>query len=224
MSFLLIDKPKGITSHDVVDRIREITGEKRVGHSGTLDPLATGLLVIGVERGSTKKLGQISGRDKTYEAELILGEERETLDAEGSMTSVYNGQKPTFQKIKQALRYFEGEYEQLPPKFSAIKIKGKKAYELARMGKKVTLKPRKVKIYKIGFISYEYPSLKIETTVSSGTYVRSLARDIGKYLGTGAFLNNLRRISIGKYKLESSTSLDKLKKNNWKDFVVELIK
>src|SRR3989344_6091224 len=171
--FLLIDKPKGITSHDVIDKIRKITGEKKVGHAGTLDPNATGLLIIGVGRDSTKKLSLITKDEKTYEAEVYLGEERDTDDDEGMLISKATGVlAPSKEEIDLTLSNFIGTQEQIPPPYSAIKLKGKKAYELARKGKVVKLKPRKITVYSIKALSYSYPTLEIETIVSSGTYIR----------------------------------------------------
>ena len=214
--FLLIDKPKGMTSHDVVDVVRNKTGEKRVGHGGTLDPNATGLLIVGVGREATRKLHEISaGKDKEYEAEIMLGEERDTGDLEGRKLSIFNSQFSINSQISKSnvtktLNFFIGEQMQVPPEYSAIKIKGKKAYELAREGKKVTLQPRKVVIHSIKLLSYSYPVLRISCRVSSGTYIRSLAVDIGRKLGTGAYLNNLRRTRIGEYKVEDAIQLHDL--------------
>jgi tRNA pseudouridine55 synthase len=212
--FLLIDKPKGITSHDVVDRIRKITGEYRVGHAGTLDPNATGLLIVGVGRESTKKLSEFLKSDKEYEAEIFLGEERETDDTEGVIRNTQhatcNTIKPNNKLIRLILESFVGEQMQTPPAYSAIKIKGKKAYQLARKNLSLSLSPRKITIYSIQLLEYEYPILKIKTKVSSGTYIRSLARDIGRIIGCGAYLKNLRRLSIGSYSVENAVKISKL--------------
>jgi tRNA pseudouridine55 synthase len=219
--FLLIDKPKGISSHDVIYRLRKITGEKKIGHAGTLDPNATGLLLVGVGRESTKKLWTKFGKlDKTYSAEITLGEERETDDVKGEIRDPEFVTRinliPRKPLIEEALKTFVGEQLQIPPAFSAIKIKGKKAYELARKGPSLcpSLSPRKVTIYSIKLLEYKFPTLVIETKVSSGTYVRALARDLGRKLKCGAYLNNLRRVKIGKYKVENSVCLDKLTSKN----------
>lgn len=215
--FLLLDKPAGMTSHDVVDQVRKITSEKRVGHGGTLDPNATGLLIVGMGRESTKKLGEIArGMSKTYVAEIVLGEERDTDDVEGKVLAKARGVLPPSEKeVGKLLFGLHGEREQVPPKFSAIKIKGKRAYQLAREGNKFNLKPRKITIYRINLLRYNYPYLKIKVEVSSGTYIRALARDIGKQLGVGAYLADLRRTRIGKFSVQNAVSLDKLTKNNW---------
>src|SRR5581483_5550688 len=157
---LLIDKPKGWTSHDVVAKVRNILHEKKVGHAGTLDPNATGLLVVGTGP-DTKKLGEITkNTNKTYEGELILGKTSTTDDVDGEIT-VFNDQKiPTENEIKEVLKSFTGEIEQIPPAYSAIKIHGKKSYNLARKNKAVNLPPRKVSIFNITLDYYKYPKVK----------------------------------------------------------------
>lgn len=217
--FLFIDKPKGLTSHAVVNALRKITGEKKVGHAGTLDPNATGLLIVGVGRESTKKLSKISTDDKVYYAEIYLGEEKDTDDVEGKTTFKKEINSPPPESlIKEIMASFEGESSQTPPAFSAIKIKGKKAYELARKGKKPNLKPRKVTIYKIKIISYKYPVLKLRVKVSKGTYIRSLARDLGRKLEVGAYLKNLRREKINGFSVKDAVKLKDLTAENFKDF------
>ncbi len=211
---LLIDKPKGWTSFDVVAKVRSITKEKKVGHGGTLDPNATGLLIVGTGS-DTKKLGEITkNQNKTYEAEIVLGETRDTDDVEGKIIrfAEQNVKKPDEEDIKQILTTFEGEQIQMPPQFSAIKINGKKSYDQAREGINVKLEPRKVNFYKIHLVSYKYPVLKITCEVSSGTYIRSLARDIGNKLGTYGYLNELRRTQVGEYLVEKAITLSELQK------------
>jgi len=222
--FILIDKPKGITSHDVIVRLRKITQEKKIGHAGTLDPNATGLLIVGVGRESTKKLGKISkGTKKIYEAEIFLGEEKDTDDIEGILISKAKGFLPPSEKeVRLILSSFIGEQEQAPPSFSAIKIKGKKAYEIARKGGKVKLTPRTITFYSLRLIKYHYPVLTVKTIVSPGTYIRSLARDLGKKLGCGAYLKNLRRMGTGKFSIDEAVKLDILNKKNWKSFTKEI--
>jgi len=215
---LLIDKPKGITSHDVVSRVRKITGEKRVGHAGTLDPNATGLLIVGVGRESTKKLGFYSQNvKKIYNADVVLGEERDTDDPEGKVTFIDKKlAKIPLSKIKSVLKDFEGDQEQIPPIYSAIRIRGKKAYEIAREGKKVNMPPRQITIHSIKLLKYSFPLLKLKITCSSGTYIRSLARDLGEALGTKSYLKNLRRTAVGAANIKNSIKLENLDEN-WKD-------
>ena len=210
--FLLIDKPKGITSHDVVNKVRNVTSQRRVGHAGTLDPNATGLLIVGVGREFTKKLGYLSkGVTKVYEAHVVLGEIRDTDDSEGATVENYKGTKlPGYKKIEETLESFKGEQMQVPPAFSAIKLKGKKAYELARKGKEVKLEPRKITIVTIKLEKYKYPDLLFVCEVSSGTYIRALARDIGEKLKTGAYLKDLRRLKIGDYDIKDAIKLEDL--------------
>ncbi|OGY18177.1 MAG: tRNA pseudouridine(55) synthase TruB [Candidatus Chisholmbacteria bacterium RIFCSPLOWO2_01_FULL_50_28] len=223
MPFLLIDKPEGMTSHDVVDRVRAITGERRVGHGGTLDPMASGLLIVGVGREATRKLGTVTkGMDKKYNAEIVLGEERDTDDREGMVITKAVGVLPPPRKeIEATLGKFIGRVSQVPPQFSAVKTGGKKAYQQARMGERVHLEPRKVTIYSIKLIDYRYPIIEIESKVSSGTYIRALARDIGRMLGTGAYLGRLRRLRIGTYAVEQAVELDRLGRENWKTHAIE---
>jgi len=208
--FLLIDKPKGITSHDVVDRVREITGERKVGHAGTLDPNATGLLVLGIRREATRELGKISkATKKIYEAEIYLGEERDTDDIEGIVVSKVKGfLAPSKNEVVKVLASFIGKQSQKPPIFSAIKIRGKKAYELARKGRKVEIKPRRIVVYSIDLIDYKFPSLAIRTKVSSGTYIRAVARDIGDKLGLPTYLKYLCRNKIADISLERNFFTD----------------
>jgi tRNA pseudouridine55 synthase len=207
---LLIDKPAGWTSHDVVAKIRSLlkkeTGQKvKVGHAGTLDPAAMGLLVILV--GSyCKRAGEFSKLDKTYEAELILGKVSTTGDSEGEITEK-SAKKPSKEAIEQVLNGFTGEIQQTPHKFSAMKVGGQRAYKLARADKEVVLEPRKVTIHGIEDVKYIYPKLNFTTEVSSGTYIRSLAEDIGEKLGTGAYLSALRRTKIGNFDIKDSKTL-----------------
>lgn len=192
--------------------LRQGYGKVKVGHGGTLDPNATGLLIVGVGREFTKKLGDFTkNTKKTYEAEISLGATSNTDDIEGEITQISKN-VVSRKKVEEVVNGFAGVQMQNPPIFSAIKLKGKKAYELARRGKEVKLEPRKVTVYSIKLLSYDYPALKIECEVSSGTYIRALARDIGEKLGTGAYLANLKRTGIGKFKLEDALSLEEIGK------------
>ena len=219
----MINKPKGMTSHDVIYHVRKITGEKKVGHGGTLDPNATGLLIVGVSRNATKMLGEITkNTSKEYIAEITLGEERTTDDSEGKVTNSSN-KKIDFDKIKSVLNKFKGKQKQIPPIFSAIKKDGKKAYEMARKGKDVKLEPREIEVFEVELLSYNYPIMEARFKVSSGTYIRSLARDIGRALGTYAYLSNLQRTAIGKFTINQSVKLEGLDTSNWKEYIIESI-
>jgi tRNA pseudouridine55 synthase len=219
--FILINKPAGITSHDVVDRLREITKIKRIGHSGTLDPFATGLLILGIGREFTKKLSIFQKKDKEYIATLRLGAESNTFDREGKIVERKVEKIPEKKEIEKILKSFLGEIEQIPPTFSAKKIKGKKLYELARRGIKVKPKPQKVKIYEISILEYKFPYLKIKVKCSSGTYIRSLANDIGKKLECGAYAEKLVRTKIGEFSIENAIDLSKLNYQNWRNFLIK---
>jgi tRNA pseudouridine55 synthase len=217
--FILINKPAGFTSHDVVDRLREITKIKKIGHAGTLDPFATGLLILGIGREFTKKLSIFQKKDKEYIATLRLGAESDTFDKEGKILEKKVEKIPERKEIEEVLKSFLGEIEQIPPAFSAKKIEGKKLYELARKGIKVQPKPQKVKIYEISILEYRFPYLKIKVKCSSGTYIRSLANDVGKKLGCGAYVEELERTKIGEFSVEKAIELSRLNHQNWKNFL-----
>lgn len=207
----LLNKPPGISSHDVVNVVRKLTGEKRVGHGGTLDPFAEGLLIVGVGREFTKKLGEITkAKDKTYIATITLGEERDTGDVEGKAVFKYDGLIPSRKAVSNVVSKYLGGYMQEPPVYSAIKVNGRKAYELARKGRSVALPKRRVEVYVARVISYDYPLLQVEFKVSSGTYIRSLARDIGRDIGTGGYLTALVRTRVGEYDLKDALTLEGL--------------
>ena len=218
---ILFNKPKDYTSYQIVEFFKKRT-KKKVGHGGTLDPLAEGLLILGIGE-YTKELNKFLKESiKTYVAEIVLGARSTTYDREGRIYP--NDDRinyPNTDRIKEVLSSFIGEIEQLPPPFSAVKIKGKPAYLLARKGKKVELKPRKVKIYEIKILDYNWPALKIETTVSSGTYIRSLANDIGEKLGCGGYLNDLKRTRINEFKVEEALTFEDIE-NNFLEFYAKV--
>jgi len=214
---LLVDKPEGWTSHDVVAKVRGIikanTGQKvKVGHTGTLDPMATGLLVL-VLGSYTKRAGEFSKLDKVYEAELTLGVTSPTGDKEGELTET-SDEQPEKTTAEAVLGRFEGEILQKPHIYSAVKINGQRAYKAARAGKTVEIEPRKVTISQLLITSYQYPKLKITCKVSSGTYIRSLAEDIGQALGTGAYLSALRRTQVGSLVVSEALKLEALSNEN----------
>lgn len=208
---LLVDKPAGWTSFDVVNYVRKMVaqaeGKKprqvKVGHTGTLDPFATGLLVLLIGKEYTKKAGELSKQDKTYEVAMKLGATSSTGDPEGEITSV-SDTRPTKKALTEALKRFMGQIEQVPPAFSAVKINGQRAYKLARAGKEVKIDPRKVTINRLELVDYNYPEVKLTADVSSGTYIRSLVEDIGGALGVGAYTITLRRTTIGAYNVTNA--------------------
>ena len=208
---ILVDKPVGISSFGVVAKVRGYLRAKcgrkvKVGHTGTLDPFATGLLIL-LSGKMTKKSGEFLKLDKEYVADLKLGFTSSTGDPEGEIVEV-DGRIPDKNEIERVLNEFIGEIEQTPPKYSAIKINGQRAYKLARKGVDFEVPTRKVKIYGIEILKYDYPELTIRCRVSSGTYIRTLAEDIGAKLGTGAYLTALRRTRIGDYNVGDAKTLD----------------
>lgn len=214
---LCIDKQAGISSFGVVAKARWViskaTGKKsKVGHAGTLDPFATGLLILLVGN-ATKHADKFLKLDKSYQATVHLGLNSTTADPEGEITPFSNHQ-PTNEEVTKTLEELSGTIEQTPPIFSAIKVNGQRAYHLARKGQAVELKPRKVTIYGYSNVSYEYPYINFTVDVSSGTYIRSLAVDIGNKLGTGAYLEKLRRTKVGKYSINDAHKLDSLDPEN----------
>lgn len=209
-----INKPKGPTSHDIINRMRKITGVKRVGHAGTLDPLASGVLVIGIGRDATKKLGTVVQKEKEYLATIRLGQTSTTDDEEGEkIIPAAEFQIPDTEALQNTLPKFVGIIQQVPPKFSAIKVNGQSAYRLARKGQDVNLKPRNVEIKEIEIMSYEFPTLCIRVVTGPGTYIRSLARDIGEALGAGAYLSDLVRTRVGEYSLEATFTVEEFAQN-----------
>ena len=222
--FLLVSKPSGITSHDAIDYLRKITKIKKIGHAGTLDPLAEGLLIVAIGREYTKRLSLFLKKDKEYIATIKLGEVSDTFDKEGKIEKKKIKKVPELLEIEDVLIKFVGEINQIPPIFSAKKVKGKKLYELARKGIKVEPEPTKVKIYELQILEYNFPYLKLKVFCSSGTYIRSLANDIGKELGCGALLESLKRTKIGEYSLEDAVDLYSLNEKNWKNYLFYEIK
>ena len=248
IGFLLIDKPDGMTSHDVVARVRRLTGEKRVGHAGTLDPFATGLLVVGVGRLATREFPKLVGLGKEYEAEFLLGATSDTDDRTGTLTPRIqshfsgvpageplgipsavgddhvlldgDGTKVPLNSIRSAIAELTGPISQIPPNYSAIKIGGKKMYEAAREGKPMVAKAREVTVYSFEIVdgprTTPNPSLqkegrlKVKIACSTGTYIRSLARDLGTKLGVGGYVQELRRTSVGPLRIDEAIPLKTL--------------
>jgi tRNA pseudouridine55 synthase len=214
---LLVDKPRGWTSFDVVNYIRRIIatteGKKpknvKVGHTGTLDPLATGLLVILIGKEYTRRAMEWSKLDKTYEVTMQLGVTSTTGDDEGEKTPV-SGLEPGREAVEAALAKFTGDIMQTPPIYSAMKVGGVRAYKLAREGREVVLEPRPARIDANILTEYAYPYVHFTSSVSSGTYIRSLVEDIGAALGTGAYMSDLRRTRVGEFELTNACSVENL--------------
>jgi tRNA pseudouridine55 synthase len=208
---LVVDKPVGLTSHDVVQIVRKGTNIRRAGHTGTLDPRASGVLVILI--GPAVRLSEyVSASDKRYQAVVRLGVSTDTYDADGRIEST-SPVNVTEEQFEEALKHFVGEIEQVPPPYSAVKIKGRKAYEMAREGEEVDLTPRKIQVYNLELLEWAMPEAVIDVYCSSGTYVRSLANDLGEKLGCGAHLVGLRRTKSGRFTLRDAVPLRKLKEH-----------
>lgn len=203
-----IYKPSGPTSNQVLQDIKRALGKKiKIGHAGTLDPLARGVLVIGIGRQHTKKLKDIVGQEKEYLATIKLGMTSTTDDEEGKKEVIRPDVIPGRPLVNNIIGEFIGEIEQVPPIFSAVKIKGQEAYKRARRGEKINIEPRRVLIKGIEILDYQYPNLKLKITCGPGTYIRSLARDIGEKLGTGGYLADLERSRVGKFPANSACPL-----------------
>lgn len=225
--FLLIDKPADWTSHDAVAylrrTIRQALGIKKIkiGHAGTLDPFATGLLIIGVGKEATKQLSHYQRLPKVYEATITLGATSDTQDGTGIISeTVPQPSAATKEQIEQTLLSFLGKQEQLPPMYSAKKIQGKKLYQLARSGQEIERKPHHITIYRLERIAYQWPELSFRAEVSSGTYIRTLAHDIGTTLGVGAYCKTLRRTSTGPYRVQDAIAPTDITQENWQERLI----
>lgn len=219
--FLNIDKSPGMTSHDVVARLRRGLKLKKVGHAGTLDPLATGVLVICL--GPATRLSEyVMGHRKRYRAVVHVGIETDTYDAEGAITRQVDVSELNRQQVEASLLQFVGDLQQIPPAYSAIKQSGRKLYEMARAGQTVELQPRPVSIYAIQMVEWIPPTFTLEIECSAGTYIRSVAFDVGRALGTGAHLSGLVRLSSGAFRQSDSVKLDEvLAAPDWIKYLVD---
>ncbi|ORW17708.1 tRNA pseudouridine synthase B [Mycolicibacter nonchromogenicus] len=210
---VIVDKPAGITSHDVVSRCRRFFGTRKVGHAGTLDPMATGVLVIGIER-ATKILGLLTASQKSYAATIRLGQTTSTEDAEGEVLETISAAHLTDAQIEAAIGGLRGDIEQVPSTVSAIKVAGKRSYQLAREGRAVDLPARPVRIERFELLEVRraggFVDLDVEVDCSAGTYIRALARDVGGELGVGGHLTALRRTRAGSFGLDQARTLDEL--------------
>jgi tRNA pseudouridine55 synthase len=210
---VIVDKPQGLTSHDVVARIRRLAGTRRVGHAGTLDPMATGVLVIGVEK-ATRLLGHLTLTEKEYSATIRLGQATDTDDAEGQVIAETSAAGVSEASLEAAVTALTGEIAQVPPGYSAIKVSGKRAYRLAREGAAPELAPRTVTVTAFDVLAVrragDLLDADVTVTCSSGTYIRALARDLGRALGVGGHLTALRRTRVGPYEIAAAATLDQL--------------
>ena len=209
---LNIYKEKGYTSHDVVARLRGIVGQRKIGHTGTLDPDAEGVLPVCLGR-ATKVCDLLTDKDKTYEAVMLLGCVTDTQDVSGEILEEKDPSALSEEKVRDCIQGYIGEYEQIPPMYSAIKINGKKLYELAREGKTVERKARKVHIFDIRILEMNLPRVRMEVSCSKGTYIRTLCYDIGQSLGCGACMETLLRTRVGRFTLEDSVKLDEVQES-----------
>lgn len=208
--FLNVNKPKGMTSHDVVDEIRKLVGREKVGHTGTLDPEATGALPIAIGRAT--KIIQFLEEGKGYRATMRLGITTDTQDITGKIIAKSEEINIPEERIREVFKNFLGKIEQIPPMVSALKVKGKRLYKLAREGKRVERPKREVKIYNLNLLEYKLPDIIFEVNCSKGTYIRTLCHDMGKALGSGACLKDLVRTKSGIFTLKESHTLEELKK------------
>jgi tRNA pseudouridine55 synthase len=206
---LNINKPAGCSSRHVVDRIERLVRPAKVGHAGTLDPLATGVLVICVGQ-ATRLIPYVQQMPKQYRATFLLGRRSETDDIEGEVTEVNDAPQPSRRALENAFPQFLGDVEQVPPAHSAVKVAGRRAYKLARAGKSIALSPRRVTIHRLVIRYYNYPKLQLDIECGSGTYVRSLGRDLAAAVGTGAVMSALERTSIGDFHVDRALALDDL--------------
>lgn len=219
---LNVYKEKGYTSHDVVAKLRGITGQKKIGHTGTLDPKAAGVLPVCLGKG-TKLCELLTDEDKTYEAVLLLGKKTDTQDIWGEVLAERNTKTLTEEAVTEAVFSFLGEYDQIPPMYSALKVNGRKLYELARRGQVVKRSPRRVKIHDIRLLEMSLPRVRMSVTCSKGTYIRTLCDDIGEKLGCGGCMEELTRTRAGRFTVSDSRTLDEIRTAFERDRLAELV-
>jgi len=234
--FLLIDKPREWTSFDIVAKLRRITGIRKIGHAGTLDPLATGLLIVAIGRGATKQIQHLMKKDKTYITTGRLGAVSDSYDADGQVFES-RGEMPSYiaeqnwalskelitaEQLEAAVQNFRGNIQQEPPMFSAKKVGGKKLYELARQGKVIERKKNDVTIYEAAVTRFEYPEFDMKIACSTGTYIRSIVHDIGQSLGAGAYITILRRTHIDRFSVEDAWGIDQITPENWQQKLIQI--
>jgi tRNA pseudouridine55 synthase len=218
--FLLIDKEPGWTSHDIVAKLRTITGVGKIGHAGTLDPFASGLLIVGVGREATKRLSTIKDLSKTYEAVIFLGATSNTQDCTGRIVQVEETGEPSSGAVEKVIQSFIGQQPQTPPMYSAKKVGGKRLYHLARQGKTIERAPHNIVIYDVSLLSYNFPRITVSVKCSPGTYIRTLAADIGDALGCGAYCERLRRTHIGTDAVKNAHTISGVPKIGWQELLM----
>ena len=216
---LVIDKPAGWTSHDVVAKARGLTGIRQIGHSGTLDPMATGVLVLCLGK-ATRLLEYLTGLPKTYLAGITLGSATDTYDATGTVIFQHPLPELTLEALERALDAFRGEIMQTPPAYSAIKRNGEAQYKRARRGETVELDPRPVTVYELTLMEFDDGVIQIRITCSAGTYVRSIAHDLGEVLGCGAHLSSLRRLAVGPFGIDQAVTLQQMAEEDWQRWLL----
>lgn len=216
---LNVNKPSGITSRRVVDRVERLGRRLKVGHAGTLDPLASGVLVLCVGS-ATRLIEYVQRMPKRYSATFLLGRESPTEDIEGDVVELADPPTPSLEAIRRAADSLTGEILQRPPAFSALKIAGRRAYDLARKGQEVDLQPRTIRVYRIDVVGYDYPELRLDIECGSGTYVRSLGRDLAESLGTAAVMSALARMAIGGFRVEEALDPESLTTDNWAQYLL----
>lgn len=215
-------KEKGFTSHDVVAKLRGIVGQKKIGHTGTLDPDATGVLPVCLGK-ATKLCDLLTDKNKTYEAVLLLGKTTDTQDITGEVLEEKSTEALTEEKVREAIEGFIGDYEQIPPMYSALKVNGKKLYELAREGKVIERKARPVKILDIQILEIDLPKVRMEVSCSKGTYIRTLCHDIGEKLGCGGCMESLIRTRVSTFRIEDAKTLDEIETLKQEEKLAELL-
>ena len=215
-------KEKGFTSHDVVAKLRGIVGQKKIGHTGTLDPDATGVLPVCLGK-ATKLCDLLTDKNKTYEAVLLLGKTTDTQDITGEVLEEKSTEALTEEKVREAIEGFIGDYEQIPPMYSALKVNGKKLYELAREGKVIERKARPVKILDIQILEIDLPKFRMEVSCSKGTYIRTLCHDIGEKLGCGGCMESLIRTRVSTFRIEDAKTLDEIETLKQEGKLAELL-
>ncbi len=216
---LNLNKPPGVTSRRVVDQVQRLVKPDKVGHAGTLDPLASGVLVIGIGQ-ATRLVEYVQQMPKQYRATFLLGRSSDTEDIEGEVTLLSASPAPSREEINRAAAALTGNISQRPPAYSALKVSGKRAYALARAGEVVELAPRQVQIYRLDLVRYEYPDLCLDVECGSGTYIRSLGRDLAESVGTAAVMSALVRTAIGSFKIDEAVDAGKLTRDNLSQFLL----